>query len=740
MINPGTASEGAVQEFISHAGPVLAVVDDAQSIDSSTIRGFERAVSEDHAAILCVTSWGSAAERVTVASQQAVNALAEFCSSNSEGLIPALARLDDRIGHGPFYEPIEHRIELARQAEFPWQFMQTLSGGDRRLREEPSELQSSGHATLLGLIAIRQITSLDEGASQSELESLADSIGVGSDQCQAGLEELRHRRLLIERDGRIRLPHIRFAISALKEMFRQPTDDPAPDLLQIARKILLNDETTDRGRFWLVDGVRTESLRRTHALVDTEVRDYLARNLFNADENNRGLRALLLWTAQWGHNPLPDSTWLQISAEMPAWIHEATDGSAYGLHWLLNGLRGQRKELHQDVCIRTGLNRLINRMIEVGTGADISAWDELISEVCQVNWETAEAWSNSINDEVDLSHFSDWVLREVERSEFIDGWAALAQSLWNISPEMVEVTVHAIEPRLIGLLETSPTRAHSVIFPWYLGFLALTIQPDEDDDDPYSDVRARYRRLMLDWIEATDWHKVGVSLSRNHPSDLHNFSLLAYALSKIDQDKLDQMCHAVTVDAFDALPTTYWQSGVWGDYDFIAVLSASRDMQPARSLLDRHRDEISDLAPWAIAVVPDIAVSLPSAKVHLRYGSHSFHWQECAQALEAVTAVDRESAIEIINTNLDALLQEMLRADPYSAEAFPRFVAALDSVDPALLTGLIADLDSDTAAPNWLKRLKDADAGATIVRAVLERLGVTEHDYVTKHSGSKAAE
>ena len=128
-------------------------------------------------------------------------------------------------------------------------------------------------------------------------------------------------------------------------------------------------------------------------------------------------------------------------------------------------------------------------------------------------------------------------------------------------------------------------------------------QFDEDDDDPYSDMRARYRILMLDWIEATDWHKVGSSLSRSHPSDMHNFSLLAYALSQIDQDKLDRMCHAVTVDAFDALPTTYWQSGIWKDYDFIAVLSASRDMQPARSLLERHRAEISDLAPWAIAVV-----------------------------------------------------------------------------------------------------------------------------------------
>ncbi len=37
LVNPGTADESSVQEFISHPGPVLAVVDDAQSIDSVTI-------------------------------------------------------------------------------------------------------------------------------------------------------------------------------------------------------------------------------------------------------------------------------------------------------------------------------------------------------------------------------------------------------------------------------------------------------------------------------------------------------------------------------------------------------------------------------------------------------------------------------------------------------------------------------------------------------------------------------
>jgi hypothetical protein len=736
LVNPGTASDSAVQEFIQHPGQVLAVVDDAQSIDSSTIRGFERATSEDHAVILCITSWRTPAEQVTLVGKLAVDALADYCLVNSEKLRDLVAQLDDRVGYGPFREQIDHRIAVAKEAEFPWQYMQTLSGGDRRLREDLHELRADGYTTLLGLIALRQIVSLDEGITPAELSSQAEDIGFDIDWLAAGLAALRERRLVFERDERFRLPHIRFAVSALKEMFKQPSVDPAPTLLEVARDTLLSDETSDRGRLWLLEAVRTDALRYRHLLVDANVQDLLTERLYASEETNRGVRAELLWTADSAHNRLPQATWVQIGERMPAWILKTTDSSAYGLHWLSNGVRGHSKELHQRVCVGVGLDRLINRMMEVGTGRYIDSWEELISEVCQVDWNTIQAWMTTVASDVNLEHFGNWVHREMAESESLHGWAGLAQRLWTISPAMVQIIVLAMEPRLIREFETAPTTAQAAIFRWYFGFLRLLTESNEDDlDDAYSDQRAMYRSLMLSWINAVDWAKVGRALSDCHPSDLHNFSFLGHVLATLDQAKLDQMCHGVVVDAFDALPNSYWQNAVWNDRDFIAVLSGSTDREPARSLLQRHRDQISAIPPWAIATIPEIAVTLAPEHVYLQYGSYTFQWGECAHAIDAVAVLDREAAIAIVEANRSVLDKELREASNYSdGQHFPNFVGVLDSVDVGLLDRLLTDLDLATAAPHWLKRLDDGGGGAPVVTAILQRLNVTEDSFRSTHS------
>lgn len=736
LLNPGTASDSAVREFIAHPGPVLAVVDDAQSINTSVVRDFERAVSEDHAVILCATSWQAPIEQVSIAARAAVETLAEFCLTNSASLTELVANLDDRVGFGLFREQIDARIRAARKAEFPWQLMQTLSGGDRRLREELHELQSDDHIVLLGLVALHQILSLDEGIDPLELSARASSAGLSDNFLVSGLIDLRQRRLLFERNGRIRLPHIRFAISALNEVFKRPRDGAAPALLEAARATLLNDDTSDLGRLWLVDAVRNDALRYTHLLVDSDVRNLLLQRMFDSAPDNRGLRAELLWAAQWGHNPLPDSAWEEIGERMPQWVLEATDDSAYGIHWLINGLRGHSKDLHRRASITVGLDRLITRMLQVGTGKYVAAWDGLITELCQVGWNRLRELSAAVGRNIELSEYEAWVTREAPASDSLHGWASLAQTLWHLPASFSETVVRAIQPKLVETFETAPIEAHRAIFDWFFGFLQLLTDSDSEAelDEAQREVRATYCGLMSGWIDAVDWSKVGRSLSDCHPSDMHNFGMLAYLLHKVDQGKLDQMCHSVDPDAFCSLPPSYWQEGLWRDRDFVVVLSASTDMEPARSILRSHRGEISTIALWAIPVVPEIAVALAPVQVQFGHPSYSFHWQECAEAINALIAADRVATKAIFDANRELLLKQLTDASDYAAEGFEQFVQAVDALDADLLGELLADLNMAAAGPIWAQRLADASDGAKIVRTMIRRMGIDETSFMNAYT------
>jgi hypothetical protein len=727
LTNPGTADENTVQEFISHPGPVVAVVDDAQSIGPSIIRGFERATSHDHAVILCATSWGAPAEEVALVAKSAVDTLAGFCFSTTDALGVLVAQLDDRVGYGFGAESIDRRIEIASDAEFPWQFMNTLSGGDRRLLEVLEELRTDGYDALLALIALGQIVSADEGIATEGLVAQAKEAGFSDEWAEIGLAELRRRRLAFERGDRLRLPHIRFAIRAVNQVFKQPSIQPAPTLLRTARRALVSDEVSDRGRFWLLDSTQRDALLYQNLLVDNDVLGVLTERLFASDQQSLGLRALVLWTAErW--RPLPQETWGRIGQWMPRWIQDATDQSAYGIHWLLNGLRGNDKDLHQRVCIEVGLARLINRMLDVATGKYIGGWQDLLSELCQVDWDTIQAWTNAVSENVDLRKVEAWVDREMPKSESLHGWAELSQRLWTVSTDMVTIIVRAMTPRLVQGFETTPVTTNHEVFHWHLGLLSVITRDLDDvsENADHAETLALYRALMMDWINAIDWAKVGAALSDCHPGELHNFSWIAQLLAHVDQSKLDQMCHSISCDAMDSLPANYWRTDIWNDHDFVVVLSASTDMEPGRSLLQRHADQIDQIAPWGIRVIPEIAARLPPDRVHLAYGSISFHWGECAEALRALAVVDTPAAIAVVQANRSTLVGALRHTFEYSGRSLPEFVTELDSLEPNLFDNLLSGVDVRDAAPHWIQSLDDEDDGAIAVGVVLNRLGITE--------------
>ncbi|SOJ57235.1 hypothetical protein MSIMFB_04712 [Mycobacterium simulans] len=741
LVNPGTADQDSVQEFAAAPGPVIAVVDDAQSIDAAIVREFERAVSDDHAVILCTTSWGSPAEQVQLVAKRAVEAMASFCFTHAEDVAAMIVPIDDSLGWGLGKEPIERRIQVASAADVPWQFMHILSGGERRLNEVFEELRSADLDALLSIVALQQVISTDEGCSADELARGASGVGLNPDRVATGLPELERRRLVFGRDGRLRTPHIRFAIQVLIEVLRTPTVAPAPAILQLSRSALLSPEVQNRGRLWLLDSVRLKALRYSGLLVDDAIQQHMTDQFFKSNPDELGLQATLLWTLDFWWRKLPEPVWDQIGEQLPAWILTATNESAYGLHWLLNGLRGKNSTSHETVCITVGMPALLNRMVETATGHYVGNWESLIAELSQVNWPILQGWASAVQRDVPIAEFRSWVAREVTESRNLRGWADLAQVLWHYSREMVEAIVEQISPRLVEGLERNPVEANSEIFRWYFGFLVLVVDrgAGDDEDAEYADDVACYRELMLRWINDSDWSKVGRALSSTHPEAFHNFSLLTHMLRSVDQAKLDLMCHSVDIDSFDARTEHYWGDSIWRLREAIVTLSASTDMEPARTLLLRHQAELTQLPPWTIRIIPEIAVSkLSAGQVHLGQEGYSFDWTECAKIIESVAAVDISAIRPLVETNRDLITAELaLRAHP-SGHGLPSFVEAVVRADPDLFDSLLASVNVSTVAVDWVKRLEGQSDEAEAVRTLLSRLALSEHDLRAQAAGRTA--
>ncbi len=159
------------------------------------------------------------------------------------------------------------------------------------------------------------------------------------------------------------------------------------------------------------------------------------------------------------------------------------------------------------------------------------------------------------------------------------------------------------------------------------------------------------------------------------------------------------------------------------------VLSASTDMEPEKTLLSRHATDITHLPPWAIMVVPELAVQLvPEGRAHLQDRRFSFDWQQCAEAIKSVATINTSAALTLIETNRHVILKELGLASEYSVESLPQFIEEVDSLDPDLFDRLLAQLDVAGLAPNWVKRLDGRPEEASAVKAILRRLPLSEDD------------
>lgn len=723
LSQPGVATGETVRAFQALRGPVLAVVDDAQALRPDVIQALERSASDDHAVLVVATERQAGQEQVRLLAARAVAALIRFCDEHSAVVEPLVQEIDDRVGYGMTQEPFPRRLDAARDAQFPWQFMYVLSGGERRIGTALANLADADGADLLfGMLAAGQLLSLDVGVSRDRLDHAADLAGRPRGWVDDALAQLSNQRLVLRRNATLRTPHMRIADRGLLALCQDHANPNWHILIAFLRAQLIDPNLMLQGKLWLLRAIdKARPLRRSlrRQLLDDDVAWFLVRASIDAPAGReRNIAAYLLWEIGWWDaltQPMAD----RIAENLPVWLLEATSDDVYGLHWLLAGLRSDFPSVHAAVSTRVDPADLARRLAEHGTPVVGEDWGRLVTELANAEGVDHQAWGVRFQGAVAIDRLTSWV-GSASPSSSLRGLVSLAADLVFLGPLIAAAIIEAVTPSLAERIANQPASAAHELLPWAFSiFPLLAAEPDEFwQAEPG---RCRVRAAVEALIASTDWEAAGRNLTNVPLHELGHVDLLTYSLHSVAGDAEQRMTAAVSVDGLDRMTEGRWREFA-GIGHLVVGLSYGPERQPARAWVERHRHEIESVPTSVVPIAPTVAAEVlrRGGRVELDV-QEGLRWEWCADALRALTAVDRDATLALVHASREAVVDGLKLRQANMVGHLPTFVEALDAVDPTLLSQLLDDVDLDTARQTWAERLAGSVEEATAANLLIDR-------------------
>jgi hypothetical protein len=740
----GVATGETIRAFQALRGPVLAVIDDAQALAPDVIRAFERSASNDHAVLIVATERQPDHEQVRLHAAHAVAALIRFFDAHSDAVEPLVQEVDDRVGYGMTREPFPRRLDAARDAQFPWQFMYVLSGGERRISTSLANLAGAEAADLLfGILAAGQLLSLDAGVTRERLDHAADLVGQSPAWVGNALAQLANQRLVLRRGDYLRTPHMRIADRGLLVMCRDHSNPSWQLLISFLRAQLLDPDLPLQGKFWLLRAIDQADPLRYGApgrLLDEDVAWFLIGACIDASAGReRNIAAYLLWEIGWW-KALTEPMAERIAENLPPWLREASSEDAYGLQWLLGGLRSDFPTIHGIVSRTVDPADIAHRLAEYGTPETGEEWGRVIAELANAESVDRQTWGARFQEAAAIDRLKGWIASAPPTSRLY-GIVHLSADLAFLSPMVAAEIIEAVTPALAERIATQPAAASYDLIPWAFSIFPLFAS----EQDEVRETEPGHNRV-LEAVEAlvanTDWDAAGRNLTQVALHELDQIDLLTYSVHAVSPNAEQRMTTAISIDYLDRITEGHWTDFA-GIEHLVVALSHGPERQPARAWVDRHRNEIERMPTQVVPIAPTVAVEVVQSGGQIDLAiQKGLRWAACADAITALAIVDREAALVVVRASMGAIVEGLALTQTNTVEHLPDFIEALDAIDPRLLEELLNDVDPDTAKRNWAERLAgktDEAAAANILinRALQAGPAISEAAHALRQEQSK---
>jgi hypothetical protein len=681
----------AIDAIRAQGWRTVAVVDDSQIFANGTVARLRELASEHLKVILGTTDpSGEQHGAVRAAARSAVDALAAYCRSRRQTLLPLVRKLDSHIGDGFMDESIETRIDHAAKEPTPWQYAFVLRGGNRKVRELLNAARDFDQADLLlVLIAARQLAMLDAGVSVADLISACARIGKSETWVRTALDALSRQRYILA-SAVIRCLHLRSASAIIEASLETRQGGEYVQIATLLQDALRNPSLPLRGISWLLHTI-------WHPHSDTVVTDDLKAELISrcfAAKSHLEIRdACFVLERLLGRKNLAVSTGVAAHRHMlSSWVLGADAVDAYAIGRVLNNLRNDSAKQAGEFL--TGLDpEAIALKVSPASMEHGYVWGAFLHSMCV---DKNDAWTSSV-----AKHLPRDTIRAAVRSTTPAQMGDLAEYLpaiacfdFDFALELFEIAT----PYFARQLGQNSLDAHRELFDlshWVLGEgLFFDTKPNQ-----------RQRKITKAIFEGLKPAEVVAGITTCRFGDWENYARLLAWVRRAHPVKHRSIVQALDWTALEAVVSDKLAEPNRELTLLLANLVAdSKTNEPVGSWLRKHTAKMKVIGSRIIALCPESAPAVLSNRGKIDLNRDHVGWLFDGYVLSKVAALDQEAAREIVRSNITHFAKGV--AELYSPEGMAPLLKFLAS-EPELLDQIMAAVDTGVAKVRWPHALGD---------------------------------
>ena len=705
----GDRNLAEVRQAASSVWKRVLVVDDLQTFPATSAGKIAEFAGPTLKVISGTTdAAGEHLRSVRIPAKIAVETIANEFRRRREDVLPIVHRFDRQVGDQYLDIPLERRIDDAAKSDSPWQFAFVLRGGWSQAREQLNALRDFDRADLLlGIIAARQLLSLDAGVDAETICADSQAMGRSEQWARSGLDLLRRHGAILPNDP-LRCLHIQAAGVVIEATLKDRREDTFPTVVAGLRRLISDSLQTIRGVGWLLERVLFADAfrywsREGHRFFEPlALEGVLRRLLGSTDVIDRRDAAFVLSRLLWYGELSRD----RLDAEhdiLCRWLNSAAGENAYAFGDLVNELREGAKPLAEQVDPKSLWESIVR-----SRPSDGYAWGHFLSRLsasCTVDWRTRA--KGAIPREPLLQLTSGFRISDLyDLSELIEGVGSLDR---DVALECMRVAT----PLMQQAFANDPLDAYTTTSDLHRWVLGLGIFGEQRPSRGQKEISRRIADAIKPARFASD-------IIARRFGDWETVARLLDWVQKNNSKKHSEIVAAIDWEGLDRRSASFWPSPPREFRLLLSHLTTDEAGNPVRSWVFERNDRIAEIDPILSGISPESAIAVFKRGGRVNLGGHNgSDWRLQMWALARIAEVDPNAARSILIANESHVVGRLSKLQGIDVEELSSFLTLGLELDRATMMRFFGAIDREGAAKHWSRLFKERAEVRRGVRQVL---------------------